>query len=93
MRRLSLTHIVPSSPMQDIAGPIARDVTTAARVLSAMAGTGSTEPATVKPDSHRGDCAATLDRRALMTSELAFYGSRRVVLPQRTACSTRRSAC
>jgi amidase len=43
---VSRTHIVPISHSQDTAGPMARDVRTAARLLAAMAGRDPADPAT-----------------------------------------------
>lgn len=62
---VSRTHIVPISHSQDTAGPITHDVTTAARVLAAIAGSEPDDPATVPADAHKGDYIAALDRRAL----------------------------
>jgi amidase len=62
---VSRTHIVPISHSQDTAGPIAVDVTTAARVLSAIAGTDPADPATKEADTHRADYLAALKPDAL----------------------------
>lgn len=50
---LSRRHIVPLSPRQDTAGPMARTVKDAALMLTVMAGTDLEDPATVKADAHR----------------------------------------
>lgn len=44
--------IVPISHSQDTAGPIAANVSTAARVLSVIAGTDPDDPATKDADAH-----------------------------------------
>ncbi len=62
---VSRTHIVPISHSQDTAGPIAADVTTAARVLSAIAGTDPADPATKDADAHVDDYLAGLKPDAL----------------------------
>jgi amidase len=62
---VSRTHIVPISHSQDTAGPIAADVATAARVLSAIAGTDPADPATKEADAHVADYLAALKPGAL----------------------------
>jgi amidase len=62
---VSRTHIVPISHSQDTAGPIAADVTTAARVLEAVAGTDPADAATREADAHRTDYLAALKPDAL----------------------------
>ena len=62
---VSRTHIVPISASQDTAGPITRDVTTAARVLGAIAGSDPADPATAAADAHRTDYLAALRPDAL----------------------------
>ena len=57
--------IVPLSPEQDTAGPIARTVADAATVLTAIAGTDPDDAATAGADAHRTDYAAALDAGAL----------------------------
>ena len=57
--------IVPISHSQDTAGPIAKDVSAAARVLSAIAGSDPDDPATKDADSHVSDYAAGLKPDAL----------------------------
>ena len=57
--------IVPISHSQDTAGPIAKEVTTAARVLSAIAGSDPADPATKDGDSHVSDYVAALKPDAL----------------------------
>ncbi len=62
---VSRSRIVPISHSQDTAGPIAVDVTTAARVLEAMAGTDPEDAATKDADAHRTDYLAGLKPDAL----------------------------
>jgi len=62
---VSRTHIVPISHSQDTAGPITRDVTTAARLLTAIAGSDPDDPATATADAHKTDYVAALDAQAL----------------------------
>jgi amidase len=62
---VSRARIVPISHSQDTAGPIAADVTTAARVLAAIAGTDPGDPATKDADAHVADYLAALKPDAL----------------------------
>jgi amidase len=62
---VSRTRIVPISHSQDTAGPIATDVATAARVLSAIAGSDPADPATNAADAHITDYLAGLKPDAL----------------------------
>jgi amidase len=62
---ISRGRIVPISHSQDTAGPIAADVSTAARVLSAIAGTDPDDPATKDADDHISDYVAALKPGAL----------------------------
>ena len=62
---VSRTRIVPISHSQDTAGPIAIDVTTAARVLSAIAGSDPEDQAAKDADSHLADYLAALKPDAL----------------------------
>jgi amidase len=62
---VSRTHIVPISHSQDTAGPMAKDVRTAARVLQAIAGSDPSDPATAAADAHRSDYLAALRPDAL----------------------------
>jgi amidase len=62
---VSRSRIVPISHSQDTAGPIAIDVATAARVLSAIAGSDPADPATRDADAHLEDYLAALKPDAL----------------------------
>jgi amidase len=62
---VSRTRIVPISHSQDTAGPIAIDVRTVARVLSAIAGSDPGDPATKQADAHISDYLAALKPDAL----------------------------
>jgi amidase len=62
---VSRSRIVPISASQDTAGPITADVATAARVLKAIAGSDSDDPATKDADGHVGDYLAALKPDAL----------------------------
>jgi len=57
---VSRSRIVPISHSQDTAGPIAVDVTTAARVLTAIAGSDADDPASKDAGSHISDYLAAL---------------------------------
>lgn len=62
---VSRRHIVPITPEQDTAGPMARSVTEVANVLTAIAGSDAEDAATNEADAHRVDYAATLHADAL----------------------------
>src|SRR5580704_9611588 len=62
---VSRTRIVPISHSQDTAGPIAADVSTAARVLGAIAGADPADPATRDAGAHVTDYLAALKPDAL----------------------------
>ena len=59
------THIVPISATQDTAGPMVLTVTDAALLLSVMAGTDASDPATAEADARKQDYLAALDANAL----------------------------
>ncbi|MEI9965287.1 MAG: amidase [Caulobacteraceae bacterium] len=59
------TFIVPISPEQDTAGPIARTVADAAAVLTVIAGSDPADPSSAAADAHKIDYVAALDRNAL----------------------------
>ncbi|MFM7028743.1 MAG: amidase [Chakrabartia sp.] len=67
---VSRTHIVPISHSQDTAGPMARDVRTAAMLLSAIAGSDPADAATRDADAHKVDYAAALRPDALKNVRL-----------------------
>lgn len=62
---VSRTHIVPISHSQDTAGPMTKDVRTAARVLAAIAGSDPADTATRDADAHKSDYLAALNAGAL----------------------------
>jgi amidase len=62
---VSRSRVVPISHSQDTAGPIAVDVSTAARVLGAIAGSDPADPATRDADAHISDYLAALKPDAL----------------------------
>ena len=57
---VSRSRIVPISHSQDTAGPIAVDVATTARVLSAISGSDTADPATKDADAHITNYIAAL---------------------------------
>jgi amidase len=57
---VSRTFIVPISASQDTAGPMTRTVEDAAIVLTAIAGSDPSDPATAEADTHKTDYAAGL---------------------------------
>jgi amidase len=62
---VSRRGIVPISHNQDTAGPMARNVTDAATLLSVMAGTDPGDPATADADKHATDYTRFLDPNGL----------------------------
>ena len=62
---VSRSRVVPISHSQDTPGPIASDVATAAKLLTAIAGSDPADPATAGADAHRSDYAAALRPDAL----------------------------
>jgi amidase len=62
---VSRSGIIPISHNQDTAGPMARDVTDAAILLSAMAGSDPRDPATADADKHATDYTRFLDPNGL----------------------------
>ena len=62
---VSRTHVAPISGTQDTAGPMARSVTDAALLLSAIAGSDPADPATAEADRRRTDFASGLASASL----------------------------
>lgn len=62
---VSRTHVVPISHSQDTAGPMTRDVLTAARLLTVMAGSDPADAATKEADARKTDYVAALNPSAL----------------------------
>jgi len=62
---VSRAGIVPIAHSQDTAGPMARSVTDAATVLTAIAGFDARDPATATAQAHRADYTQYLDATAL----------------------------
>ncbi|MGL6044170.1 MAG: amidase, partial [Sandaracinobacteroides sp.] len=62
---VSRSRIVPISASQDSAGPMAKDVRTAALLLGAMAGSDPADPATAEADARRGDYSSGLETASL----------------------------
>ncbi|MCE9522024.1 MAG: amidase [Alphaproteobacteria bacterium] len=62
---VSRTHVVPISRSQDTAGPMARNVADMALLLTLMAGSDSSDPATKDADTRKTDYATALDPNAL----------------------------
>ena len=67
---VSRSRIVPIGASQDTAGPIARSVADAAVLLTVMAGSDPSDPATAEADAHRTDYAAVLDAKALIGARI-----------------------
>lgn len=59
------THIVPISATQDTAGPMTLTVADAALLLTVMAGSDASDPATKDADAHKADYTKALDANAL----------------------------
>jgi amidase len=59
------THIVPISASQDTAGPMALTVADAALLLTVMAGSDPSDPATREADAYKSDYTQALDHNAL----------------------------
>ncbi len=59
------THIVPISATQDTAGPMTLTVADAALLLTVMAGSDASDPASQEADAHKADYTKALDANAL----------------------------
>jgi amidase len=62
---VSRTHVIPISHSQDTPGPMTKDVSTAALVLQAIAGSDPLDPMTASADAHRTDYSMALRSDAL----------------------------
>jgi len=62
---VSRTFVVPISHSQDTAGPMARTVEDAARLLNAIAGSDAADPATAEADAHKVDFTVGLRSASL----------------------------
>jgi amidase len=70
---VSRSGIVPISHTQDTSGPMTRTVTDAAIMLTAMAGTDKSDPATVEADKRKAaDYTRFLDREGLKGARLGL---------------------
>jgi amidase len=79
---VSRSGIIPISHSQDTAGPMARNVTDAAIVLTQIAGTDKNDPATADADARRAkDYTKFLDREGLRGARLGLV----TFPPQRNA--------
>lgn len=67
---VSRTHVVPISASQDTAGPMTRTVADAAALLTAMAGSDPTDPATKDADARKSDYTKALDAGALKSKRI-----------------------
>ncbi|MDC0886557.1 amidase [Altererythrobacter sp.] len=62
---VSRTHVVPISSTQDTAGPMARDVASAAMLMNAIAGTDPADAATAEADQRKTDFTNGLEDASL----------------------------
>ena len=62
---ISRRGIVPVSLTQDTSGPMARNVTDAAMMLTVLAGSDAGDPASADSDAHKGDYVKGLDAGSL----------------------------
>jgi len=62
---VSRAYIIPISHSQDTAGPMAKDVLTAARLLAVMVGSDTNDPSTLRADAHVVNYVASLRVDAL----------------------------
>ena len=73
---VSRTGIIPISPTQDTAGPMAKDVTEAAKLLSAIAGVDNNDPATLlRPKSFSDNFTKNLNKISLKNKKFGLLPS------------------
>ncbi len=73
---VSRTGIIPISPTQDTAGPMAEDVTEAAKLLSAIAGVDNNDPATLlRPESFSDNFTKNLNKISLKNKKFGLLPS------------------
>ncbi|GGG59432.1 amidase family protein [Paenibacillus radicis (ex Gao et al. 2016)] len=72
---ISRSGIIPWSYSQDTAGPMARTVTDAAILLSALVGRDESDPATWKNEHSNFDYAASLDKDGLRNATIGVFRS------------------
>ncbi len=72
---VSRSGIIPISHSQDTAGPMARTVADAAALLTALAGTDTSDPATVDADKFKQNYTAALQRDALRGKRVGIVRS------------------
>lgn len=82
---VSRTHIVPISPDQDTAGPMTRTVADTAALLSVIAGSDPTDPATKEADAKKADYLKALNRDALKGARIGVWFSWKGRSPQTDA--------
>jgi amidase len=82
---VSRSLIVPISPAQDTAGPIAHSVRQAAAVLTIIAGSDPADPATREADAHKADYAAALDPTALRGARIGVMRGYTAMTPDTDA--------
>ena len=73
---VSRTHIVPISHSQDTAGPMTLTVRDAAAVMTVIAGSDPTDPATAEADARKVDYTATLSSDALKGKRIGVLRDR-----------------
>jgi amidase len=79
------THIVPLSPQQDTAGPMARTVAQAAALLTVIAGTDPADPATAEADARKTDYVAALKADALRGARIGILRGAPTLTPDTEA--------
>jgi amidase len=88
---VSRAGLVPLSPSQDTAGPMARNIADAATVLSAIAGSDPRDPATAEADRHAKDYRRFLDPDGLRASVSASCENSQDATPMPIASRKKRS--